>query len=335
MISRRAIISTFTAAALAIATLAALSSFGIAGASPGSSQHQQSNPIRVEVNLVSILASVLDQNGRPVLDLPQSAFQVLEEGKLQQIARFEPETTQPLDIALMVDTSMSAIAELKLESEAAARFIQQVIRPSDRLAMFEFTDDVTELSIFSNDVPRLQQATRQLKPGAGTSLYDSVVLGSRQLGRQPQDRRRAIVLVTDAGESTSRFRFEDARRAAIASGALIYTVLVRFSPSENLRNTAGEHALDTITDTTGGDLFYVDSSADLDPAFARVDRELRTQYRLRYYPDPRPPAGTLRHVEVRVKGNYSVRYQKSYFAPRSLASNDLPVKRFSGSARPQ
>jgi Ca-activated chloride channel family protein len=329
MTLRIAVVSMFTIAAIAVHAGPVASPAWTA-----TPQRQPNKPIRVEVNLVSILASVLDLNGKPVIDLPQSAFQVLEEGRSQQIARFEPETTQPLDIALMVDTSLSAIAELKLEGEAAARFIQQVVRPSDRLAVFEFTDDVTELSPFTNNVPQLQQATRQLKTGAGTSLYDAVVMGSRQLGRQPEDRRRAIILVTDAGESTSHYHFEDARRAAILSGALIYTVLVRFSPSENLRNTAGEHALDTITDSAGGDLFYVDSSSDLDPAFARVDRELRTQYRLRYYPDPKPPAGTLRHVEIRVNGNYSVHYQKSYFAPRATP-NDLPASHAAGSARPQ
>jgi Ca-activated chloride channel homolog len=333
MTPHRATISVFMVAVVALAVTPLLVP-RTSSALPSNAQKSQSNPIRVEVNLVSILASVLDQSGRPVLDLPQSAFQIFEEGQQQEIARFEPETTQPLDIALMIDTSLSAIAELKLEGEAAAHFIRQVIRPGDRMSVFQFTDDVTQLSAFTDNVPQLQQAAREIKPGAGTSLYDAVVIGSRQLGRQPQDRRRAVVLVTDAGESTSHWHFDDARRAAIASGALIYTVLVRFSPSENLRNTAGEHALDTITDTAGGDLFYVDSSADLDPAFERVDRELRTQYRLRYYPNPRPPAGALRHVEVRVKGNYIVHSQKSYFAARDSAPSNLPSKRVGPDARP-
>jgi Ca-activated chloride channel family protein len=279
-------------------------------------QHQQSNPIRAEVNLVTLLVSVLDQHGKPVLDLPRDAFQILEEGQPQEIAQFEPETSQPLDVALMVDTSLSAVQELKTESEAASHFIRQIVRPGDRLSVFEFADDVTQLSGFSDRVAQLQQAARRIVPGTGTSLYDAIVLGSQQLAMQPNDRRRAIVFVTDAGETTSRTKFEDARNAAIASSVQIYTILVRYSPSENLRNTAGEHALDTITDTTGGDMIAVDSPADLDPAFDRVDRELRTQYRLRYYPNPRPPAGSLRQVEVRVKGNYILHYPKNYFAPR-------------------
>ncbi len=283
---------------------------------PLRAQHQQSTPLRAQVNLVSILTSVLDQHGKPVIDLPQDAFQIFEEGQPQQISNFEAETSQPLDIALMIDTSLSALQELKVEGEASARFIHQLVRPGDRVAVFQFADDITQLSEFTDKVSQLQQAARSLGPGAGTSLYDALVLGSQQLSAQPDGHRRAIVLVTDAGETTSHAKFEDARKAAISSGALLYTILVRFSPSESLRNTAGEHALDTITDTTGGDLIYVDSLAGLDDAFVRVDRELRTQYRLRYYPNPRPPAGSLRHVEVRVKGNYIIHYQKNYFAPK-------------------
>jgi len=215
-----------------------------------------------------------------------------------------------------VDTSLSALQELKTETEAAAHFIRQVVRSGDRLSVFEFSDDVTQLSGFSDRVAQLQQAARQMAPGRGTSIYDAIVLGSQQLATQPSDRRRAIIFVTDAGETTSHAKFEDARNAAISAGVQIYTLLVRYSPSENLRNTAGEHALDTIIDTTGGDMIPVDSLADLDSAFDRVDRELRTQYRLRYYPNPKPPAGSLRHVEIRVRGNYILHYQKNYFVAR-------------------
>jgi Ca-activated chloride channel family protein len=108
--------------------------------------------------------------------------------------------------------------------------------------------------------------------------------------------------------------------------------------SESGRNTAGEHALETITDTTGGAVFYPDSSAELDSILDRINRELRTQYRLGYYPNPRGPADTYRRIEVTVTPRppgasqpaasnaadsqsaaqtqppvYSVRHRKSYY----------------------
>jgi Ca-activated chloride channel family protein len=296
--------------AILIATLAT----GVGFAKPRAAQEQRrSGAIRVQTDLVNILVSVIDANGQPVPDLTQDAFQLSEEGVPQKIERFEAETNRPLDLALMVDASMSTFKDMKFETEAAAHFIRQVVRPGDMLGVFEFSERVSELAEFSNDVPQLQAAARRVAPGSGTSMYDALVLGSNELKRRPQGRRRAIVLVTDAGETTSYSKFDDARRAAISSGALLYSIVIRPIKSESGRETAGEHALITITDSSGGAVFILDTLDQLDAMFDRIDRELRTQYLLGYYPNPVPPAGSDRHVQVRVKAGDTVRYRKEYF----------------------
>lgn len=278
-------------------------------------QQRRSAQLRVQTDLVGILASVTDQNGRPIPDLTQDSFQVSEEGVPQKIAKFEAQTDRPLDLALMIDSSMSAFKDLRFETEAAARFIQQVVRPDDSLAVFEFDESVTKLSNFSDNVPRLQAAVRKIAPGAGTSIYDAVELASNSLAHLPQGRRRAIVLVTDGGETTSIAKFDDTRRAAIASGALLYSIIIRAVNNENGRNTAGEHALITITDSTGGALFILNEGNQINQMFDRINRELRTQYLLGYYSTPTPPPASDRHVRVQVKGDYVVRYRKEYFTP--------------------
>jgi Ca-activated chloride channel homolog len=285
------------------------------GISWGAQPQRRSNEIRVQTDLVSILTSVTDAHGQPIPDLTQDAFALSDEGVPQKIERFESQTNRPLDLALMVDSSMSAFKDLKFETEAAAHFIRQVVRPGDTLGVFEFAETVTKLSEFSDDVPQLQSAVRRIEPGAGTSIYDAIVLGANALKRRPEGRRRAIVLVTDAGETTSVSKFDETRRAAIASGALIYSVVIRPVKNESGRNTAGEHALITITDSTGGAMFILDEVSQLDEMFDRIDRELRTQYLLGYYPHPLPPPGSDHHVQVDVKGNYVVRYRKEYFTP--------------------
>ncbi len=214
----------------------------------------QKRGIRVEVNLVNVLASVLDKDNRPAPDLPPEAFELYEEGVLQKVEVFEKETQQPLDLALMIDSSLSTLLEMPFEREAAAHFIRQVVRPGDSLAVYAFDEDVHQLSKFSSDVPTLQQAVRSIQEGAGTSIYDAVFLGSRALD-----------------------------------------------------------AIQTITETTGGAMFFPDAPKELDAIFDRIDRELRTQYRLGYYPNPRGPANTFRKIEVRVKGEYTVRHRKGYF----------------------
>jgi len=304
-----------------------------------SEPEQDRGKIKVSVNLVNVLVSVLDEHNRPAPDLPVEAFQVLDEDNPQTIAVFEKETQQPLDLALMIDASLSAQLSMPAQREAASHFIQQVLRKNDRLAVYSIDENVTQLAAFSDNVAHLQDVVHRIPAGAGTSIYDGVLLGSRALSRQGSDRRRVIILITDGGETTSRADFDSARKEAVRTNTLLYTVLIRTMKNESGRNTAGEHALETITETTGGAVFYPDSSAQLDSIFDQINRELRTQYRLAYYPNPRGPADSYRRIEVSVSppasaaGNsgvpdttaspsapsqsassaYSVRHRKSYY----------------------
>ena len=311
----------FCAAGIAIAGIFISGAIVAEPRTPQATTQKQRPPIRIQTDLVNILASVIDANGEPVIGLTQDAFQLLEENVPQKIVRFEPQTNRPLDLALLVDTSGSAAIELKIEKDAAERFVKEVVRPGDRLAVFSFTSDVVQLSNFSDDPKVLENAVHRVDaaPDMGTSLYDAVVLGSQSVRKQGAGRRRALVIITDAGETTSSSSFDSTRRAAIASDALLYTVVVRPMKSDAGWNTAGEHAMETITDSTGGAMFYPTSLTELDGIFDRINRELRTQYLLGYYPTPTPPPGSDRHIMVKVSTGDTVRYRKEYFtaaAPR-------------------
>src|ERR1700677_4851650 len=208
---------------------------------PQATTQKQRPPIRIQTDLAKILATVIGADGEPVIGLTQDAFQLLEENVPQKIVRFEPQTNRPLDLALLVDTSGSTTIELKIEKDAAERFVKQVVRPGDRLAVFSFTSDVVQLCNFSDDPKVLENAVHRVDtaPDMGTSLYDAVVLGSQSVKRQGASRRRALVIITDAGETTSVSKFDATRRAAIASDALLYTVVVRPMKSDAGWNTAG------------------------------------------------------------------------------------------------
>jgi Ca-activated chloride channel family protein len=273
--------------------------------------------IRVEVSLTSVVANVQDRAGRPVPDLPREAFELYEDGVRQKVELFETETSQPLDLVLMIDSSLSTLKELEFEREAGARFITRVVRPGDRMAVFQISETVTQLSSFTEQVPLLQDAVRGVQPGTATALYDAVYLGGHALQQRPPGRRRVIVLVTDAGETVSDTSFASARDQAIRSEAMLYTILIRAVKNESGRNTAGEHALINITDQTGGAMYRADSPAELDPIFDRINRELRTQYRLAYYPTPRPPARSYRSIQLRLAGDVAglhiIRHRRSYY----------------------
>jgi Ca-activated chloride channel family protein len=302
-------------AALAFAPLARARNVPFGQRTPGAR-------MQVRVDLVSVFTSVLDASGKPVADLPRSAFRLYQDGKRQPIALFERQTNMPLDLALMIDTSLSAVGDLKFECEAAERFIHQVLRPGDRAAVFTFAYYVTELSPFTGSTERLDGALRDVRPGTGTSLFDAIYLGAHALERQPIGRRRVLLLVTDAGETTSRTSYEGARDAAIRSGAMLYTMLIRVVKSDTGRNTAGEHAIDTIIDSTGGAMYPVETPAEFVSTFDRINEELRTEYLLGFYPKPLPPPGTHHTILVRVAPQaggapYVLHYRTEYFTPET------------------
>jgi Ca-activated chloride channel homolog len=312
--SRRQKADISTRAAVRVAALSSCAVFIFALSAPAQTASHKKPSLRVQTDLVTVPASVLDANGKPVADLPESAFKLYQDGVPQTIAKFETQTDRPLELALMVDSSLSTLKETKFENEATARFIHLVVRPSDLLGVFEFSEDVVELSDFSANVAKLEAAAERIAPGAGTSLFDAIVLGSGQLETLPEERRRVIVLVTDAGETTSKSSFEGARNAAIASEALLYTILIRPVASESGRNTGGEHAIDTIIDSTGGAVYYPRDLTQLDSMFQQISRELRTQYLLSYYPQPKEKAGTFCHIDLEIPGeNYTIHYRKGYF----------------------
>lgn len=288
--------------------------FFAAASARAQSQDGDEARLRVQTDLVTVPASVLDANGKPVADLPESAFQLSQDGVPQTIAKFETQTDRPLELAMMVDSSLSTLKDTRFEDEAVARFIKLVVQPNDLLGVFEFSDYVIELGDFSSNIPKLEAAAERIAPGAGTSLYDAIVLGSKQLETLPRDRRRVIVLVTDAGETTSKSNFEDAERNAIASEALLYTILVRAVQTEGGRYTGGEHAIDTIIDSTGGAVYYPKGMNDLDTMFQQISRELRTQYLLSYYPKPKEKAGTYCRIDLEIPGGtYTLHYRKGFY----------------------
>ena len=94
-----------------------------AQSTPGQNAQQGRGAIHVDVNLVNVIASVLDKDNRPAADLTRDQFEIYDDGKPQKIEVFEPETQQPVDLALMMDASLSELKELQFETQAAADFI--------------------------------------------------------------------------------------------------------------------------------------------------------------------------------------------------------------------
>jgi Ca-activated chloride channel family protein len=108
--------------------------------------------IKVETRLVNVALNVVDAKGAPVGGLAKDDFQILEDGKLQEIRIFERETTTPLSIVLAIDTSESVLTNERLEKEAAKHFVNALLREQDELDLMEFSEVVREVVPFTNQM---------------------------------------------------------------------------------------------------------------------------------------------------------------------------------------
>ncbi len=272
---------------------------------------QEVPTIRVAVRMVNVVATVRAPNGGLARELTRDDFEVLDEGQPQPIRAFSRESELPLSIALLLDASLSTARDLKFELDAANRFIRAVLRPQDRISIFSFTQNVTQLCPFTNNVLRLERALHSIQPEGATSLFDAIYLASGELKRQ--EGRKVIILITDGGDTTSSTNFQGALRAAQDADAVIYSVVVVPIKIDAFRDIGGEHALLLLSDGTGGRAYTPEGASELDGVFRRIGEEFRTQYVLGYYL-PANAEGDYRHVTVRVKDpGFTVQARKGYY----------------------
>jgi Ca-activated chloride channel homolog len=264
---------------------------------------QESPVIRVDVDLVRVVATVKNPDGQLVGALDKHDFEIYDNGKSQEIAVFERQTAQALSVGLLIDTSGSTAKELKYEIESVNRFLKALFaegNPDDMVALYCFNWQVERLNYFTHNLAPLERSLRGLKAEAGTSLYDAIYLASQDLERR--DGRRVMVIVTDGGDTTSNKKFHDAMEAAQLASLVIYPVVVMPITNDAGRNIGGENALTFMAQGTGGRTFLPGVGPQLDAAFTEIIRDLRTQYLLGFYPKDVPLTKNRFHkLEVRTK----------------------------------
>jgi Ca-activated chloride channel family protein len=269
----------------------------------GFARAQPQPVIRVNVNLVRVVATVKTQAGELVGALGNNDFQIFDNGAPQEVAVFERQTDQRLSVALMVDTSGSTAKDLKYETDSAARFLKALLGEGNRddtVALYSFNWQVTQNNNYTHSFTSLTNSLKTLRGEAGTSLYDAIYLAARDL--EDREGRKIMVIVTDGGDTTSSMDLKKALAAAQLADAVIYPVVVIPITNDAGRNIGGENALKFMADGTGGRTFLPSLGAELDRAFSDIIDELRTQYLLGFYPRNVPLTKDRFHkLDVRVK----------------------------------
>lgn len=277
-----------------------------------SAQEQPEQPVfRAGVEMVSMSAVVRDKRGRVVSSLSREDFEVLDAGSRRSIVDLRSDTTAPASVALLVDGSGSMTVGSTLDAaRAIGSDILDTLNPArDEAALFTFDSRLIELQDFTNDFDPIRIRLEDLEAYGTTSLYDAIAETARRIARFAKH-RRAIVVLTDCADTSSRLR--PSQVSAIASSIDVPVYVLALNGGEQ---TPASGPLVDLARWTGGDYLPAHDRAQAAASVRQLAQELRHQYVLAFEP---AGANGWRRVEVRTRRpGLTVRTRSWYLAGSS------------------
>ncbi len=272
--------------------------------------------VRISTNLVPVPASVVDTQGRAVVNLDLKDFELTVDGQVRPIGDLARSET-PVALALLFDNSSSLRASREFEERAAIEFFRRVIRPVDRAAVWSISTEPRLALPLTNDVRALVRTIQNFgKPEGATALFDTVAEAAKYL--KPYSGRKVIVIVSDGTDTISNLTFDETLARVLAADCQVFAVQTGHSESPNLRDLAGERRLEEFTANPGGSVYAPRTTSDFDTAFTQIAADLAQQYILGYYPADARRDGSFHTISLRVttRPNLRVRTRKGFYAPK-------------------
>jgi VWFA-related protein len=293
--------------------------------------------IRTTSNLVMVPVSVVDGSGQPFRGLKVGDFRLEEEGRVQEITQIGDADEVPLDIALLIDISGSTSNRFDFEKEAAARFLQRVLKPADRASIFIIDrTPVVRQTGASSDMANT--SLRSLQPAADkgpTAYYDTVVEAAQYLSEKAPPRHRRVILVISDGVDNFSERIKkligstreeqesispdvkakiydrslaEVQREVQRADAVFYSI----NPSGNTMHLniitkRGQEGMQKVAESTGGTAFVPETSQDLPAVFDQIAAELRAQYLVQYYSNSQTGGTQFRRIAVKLPAQPQLR----------------------------
>ncbi len=331
MASQRKILFKFSATTLALLLLAIV--VVTARAQDANTQPPQTNEAR-------IVLTAVDKDSHSVTPLRAEDLQIVDDGKLQKITRFQRVTDQPVILAILIDASGSQERTLPGQKLAATSFIDSIIRAGkDEAAVASFAGTLQIEQKLTNNVTLLRQAIERVKFSApsgyigggvvigrqppsradvlagSTAIWDVVIAACDELlPRSASQARGAIVLLTDGEDTISKSKMSDAVDRAVRDNVAIYSIGIGDSGLYGVN----KDGLRKLSERTGGRAFFPKHGADFQNIFAEIGEDLRSQYIITY--SPTTSAGSARKIKVEIVNPAlrSAAIQLSYqqFTPR-------------------
>lgn len=282
---------------------------------------RSAKPLRVDVDLVLVPATVIDNMNRPVMDLQKENFGIFEDDAQQQIRSFSAED-EPISIGLILDVSGSMTNKIDTERAAVAEFFKNA-NPQDDYFVISLASHPQLIADTTESLEDIQRKLAMVIPGGYTSLLDAIYLGAAKMhGARYQ--RRALLIISDGWDNQSHYTAREIKSLVQESDVLVYAIGIFDSMPvpvlKTLDEKLGQRLLVDITEASGGRTIAADKREKVPEMAAAISRELRQRYVIGYKPSNAMHDGKWRKIKLQVaaqNGEPRLRayYKHGYIAP--------------------
>ncbi len=267
---------------------------------------------RVDVDTVVVRVAVTDPLNRYVVGLDKEHFRIYEDKIEQDISHFSNDKS-PVSVGVIFDVSGSMGDNVFSARNSVGRFLKKG-DPGDEYFLVTFNDNARLVQDFTPRDENIQTEVSISNPKGRTALYDAVYLGLEKIQGARHD-KKALIIITDGEDNSSRYSFTEVRDFAKESDVQIYVI------GERGEIGFGRGIITEIVKLTGGRAFFPNSFKQLDYFCDLIHTELRNQYLLSYISSNRNFNGKWRKIKVRLDApeglpKLKVRSRKGYFVPQ-------------------
>ncbi|HXE75579.1 MAG TPA: VWA domain-containing protein [Candidatus Xenobia bacterium] len=274
----------------------------------------------VDVDLVVLHTTVVDEKGHLVTNLPASSFRVYEDNIEQKLSVFRNEDV-PVTAGLVLDNSASMRPNRHQMMAGALRFVE-TSNAMDEIFVVNFNDDYyldLRDKDFSNDVKELKEALEKTNTRGSTAFYDALRASLQHLKRGTRQ-KKVLLVITDGVDNASISNFNTVLREAQQSEAGIYLVALPCEGNDKRDCRRAKREMRKLADTSGGLATFPTSIEQVDALCRQIAHDIRNQYVLGYYPLNKARDGSFRNVRVEIvkapkgAGKLTVRHRMGYYA---------------------
>jgi Ca-activated chloride channel family protein len=274
-------------------------------------------PVIVHTDLITLTVTVTDTFGRFVTGLGQNAFTIFDDKTQQEITFFSDEDA-PVSLGVVFDVSGSMGGDkIQRAREALSKFVD-TSHARDEYFLIGFNNRAQLLLDHTRDSDALMQKLTFVQTHGQTALYDACYLGVERVTRGAHP-KRAILLISDGQDNSSRYTFSELRRLLKESDVIIYAIGIVSGNDESQLGYGGRAILEELAGVSGGKAFFPSTAAEMNDTFERIALELRTQYSIGYRPTTFANDGKWHKLKIKVQPprgfpRLFVRGREGYFA---------------------